>query len=187
MYTFLTELLGYLINKNFELNPVFFDMYADNNVVFYNVYNFIFFIYFLYVYWSFEKTNSYKKHIIFLTIGFLAISILNVFLQKFLIKSQIYSYTFGGLALIYCIFIFFKENNRILRQKIAKQSLLFWISVGLLIFYITYIPIKIYYSISSFENMELYYNIKRIHLSAVGIMYCFIIYGFIQMKGKLKA
>ncbi len=186
MYTFLNELLGYLINIDFNFNPLFTDLYAANNVVFYNVFNFIFFTYFFYVYWCFIKSTTFKKNILILSIGFILVSLFNTFLQDFLLQQQIYSYTFGGLIIIYSTIFYLKENNRILRSKIVKQSLLFWISIGLLIFYIGYIPIKNYYSYTSFEHMQLYYNIKRVHLSLVGIMYSFIIYGFIQMKGKLK-
>tara|TARA_R110002051_G_scaffold170841_1_gene241427 strand:- start:15291 stop:15989 length:699 start_codon:yes stop_codon:yes gene_type:complete len=186
MYTFLNEALGYLISKGFEFNPLFSELYSDNNVVFYNSYSFIYFIYFLYVFHSFISSKTHKKQILILGFGFIVISILNSFLQDFLLKPQIYAYIYGGLALSYSIVLYLKENKGILRRKIIKLSLLFWISVGLLIFHIGYTPIKIYYTFSSFSDLDLYYSLRRVHLTLVGVMYCFIIYGFLQLKGKFK-
>jgi hypothetical protein len=186
IYTFINELLGYLIKIDFGFNPIFSEKFLENNVVFYNVYNFIFFLFFLYVFRSFIISELHKKIVLILAFGFILVSIANLFSQNFLLTSQVYAYSFGGLSLIYSIIIYLRENSGILRRKIAKLSLLFWIGIGLLIFHLGYIPIKIYYSFSNFADIELYYNIRRIHLSLVGLMYCFIIYGFIQMKGKFK-
>lgn len=186
MYTFLTELLGTIIKSNTDLNPLISGFYSNYTLVFYNTYNFIFFLYFFYIFWSFISSEKYRKNIVILSISFIIISLINPFFQNYILKSQFYAYSYGGLVLIYCIILYLKENNKILRSKFAKQSLLFWISIGLLIFYAGYIPIKTYYSFSSFENKELFYNLRRIHLSLICIMYSCFIYGFIQMKGKLK-
>jgi hypothetical protein len=186
MYTFINETFGYLIKINTEFNPIFTDWLSNNTMIFYNIFNLTNFLYFIYIFQHFSQNRTYKKIISILGLFFFIISFINIFIESFLYKIQTYSYIAGGLIIIYCSIIYLKQNRGVIRKKIAKQSLLYWISIGLLIFYIGYLPIKTYYALSSFENTDLYYHIRRMHITLVGIMYSFISYGFIQMKGKLK-
>lgn len=187
MYTFLNELLGYFINNDPTfLNPFLKDFFSNTNIMFYNIYNIIFVLYFVYIFWHYSNSKLYKKTILYFGFSFIIIIIINIFLQNFFTKQQILSFVCGSIILIICILLYLKENNKILRNKLIKHSLLFWISIGLLIFFTFYTPIKIYYCVTNFENMPLYRIIRRVHLSLICIMYGCFIYGFIQMKGKLR-
>ncbi len=187
MYTFLNELFAYLIhNESNFFNPFSKNVYEDNNLILYNFYNIIFFSYFYYIYWHFTKTQQYKNYIKYAGYSFFIAVAINLAYQKFFTEQQIITYIYGSILLIGCILLFLKEHKSILRKKTIKYSLLFWLSIGLLIFHLFYIPIKLYYNFSDFKDKILFYNIKRVHLSLICIMYSFIIYGFIQTKGKLK-
>ncbi len=189
MYTFLNETLGYFIRLNENFNPLLTnitDILDNNNILIYNIYNFIFTFYFIYIYWHFAKKSPHKKLLAIFAFIYILTSILNFSIQNFLLQNQIISYFTGALIIIYSSIMNLKENKGVLRKKIAKQSLLYWISIGLLIFFTGYLPIKTYYALSAFEDTTVYLSIRRVHHILVGTMYCFIIFGFIQMKGKLK-
>jgi hypothetical protein len=187
MYTFLNELFAYLIHNGSNFfNPFLKDIYEDNNLILYNFYNIIFFTYFFYIYWHFTKTQQYKNYIKYAGYSFLIVAVINIIYQNFFTEQQIITFTYGSTILISGITLYLKEHKSILRKKIIKYSLLFWLSIGLLIFHFFYIPIKVYYNFTDFKDINLFYNIKRVHLFLICIMYSFFIYGFIQTKGKLK-
>ncbi|AIZ40157.1 hypothetical protein M666_00325 [Cellulophaga baltica 18] len=184
MYTLLNESLGTFIKYNPDFNPIISGFYSDHSQALYNAYNFIFFGYFFFVYWSFIKSK--RRKIKFISFIYVLICIINIFFQNPVLDSLILMYITGSIILIYIISIYFRLDNKILRTKFSKHSLVFWLSIGLLIFYSGFIPIIIYYSNTSFQNIEIYHNVRRLHIILVDIMYIFFIYGFIQMKGKLK-
>jgi hypothetical protein len=66
---------------------------------------------------------------------------------------------------------------------VIKNDLLFWVSVGLFLFYIGYIPIKIirtwFYKPDSFFEILLV-----IQSSLIIIMYLFFLTGFLWMKKR---
>ncbi len=187
VYTFLNELLGHLIYYNaIFFNPFIVDIYKENNTTIYNIYNIIFFSYLFYIFRHFIKNTKHKNLIKKLTYSFFLVAFINIFIKNFLLEQQLYTYIYGIIILVYCITLFLKEQKTNIKKKFIKHNFLFWLSIALLIFYIGYIPIKIYYNISNFTNVELFYTMKTIHLILICIMYSIIIYGFIQMKGKLK-
>ena len=82
--------------------------------------------------------------------------------------------------------LFFKENNWNIGSLNPNQNILLWIGLGILIFTLGYLPIKLSKHFYHDFSMDTYIWLRRIHLSLVLIMYsCFII-GFIKMKKRIK-
>lgn len=184
MYTFLTELLGYF-TKNYEVFHIsIFTSIVNHNVIIYNIYNLVFFTYFYYVYWSYIESKRYKNFILYGGLFFLIISFINLFLQNFKLESQMYSYMAGALILLMCIILFFREQYHTSKKLDYRFTGIKWISIGLLIFYMGYVPIKasrFYYYLNQLNE---YVHLRRIHLMLIILMYiCFII-GFLRMKRK---
>ena len=102
MYTFLTELLGYL-TKNYEVFHIsIFSTFVKHNVFIYNIYNLVFFNYFFYVYWSYIENKKYKIYILIAAMFYMLASLINPFLQNFKLEAQVYSYLAGAFALVIC-------------------------------------------------------------------------------------
>lgn len=187
MYTFLNEILGLIIDKNDQFSFVFNDFYSNYNIVIYNIYSIIFYLYFLYVFRSYISKTGYRKYILIGGIVFLAISIINPLLQNFVLEAQVFTYVTGGTLLICCSLLYFKELKVKFSKWFLKRDLLSWISLGMLLFYLGYLPIKIlrYYRASSALLLEPEAPyIRRIHLLLILLMYgCFIV-GFLKMRRR---
>ena len=184
MYTFLTELLGYF-TKHYEVFHIsIFSSFIRHNVIIYNIYNLVFFSYFFYVYWSYIDHKKYKKYIIFAAIFYLLVSLINPFFQSFKLESQVYSYLAGAFAILICIILFFMEHRNSSKKLDYRFTGIKWISIGLLIFYLGYAPIKASRFYNYTYQLNEYVHIRKIHLSLIVLMYiCFII-GFLRMKRK---
>ncbi|SDE59826.1 hypothetical protein SAMN04487992_102152 [Cellulophaga baltica] len=183
MYIFLTELLGLIINLDSSKNPFYNDLYSRYNFVIFIAYDLMFFGYFFYLLWHFCYLQQNKKIILIGTIIYALAFLINAMSTNIITDPQIYSYNIGSLILILAAFIFLKEN---IQTKFFKKNALFWISIGLLIFHIGFIPINILYSFSTMETKTMNYILPKFHLVLVFLMYGSFIYGFIQMKAKLR-
>ena len=184
IYTFLNELLGRLIRSYDEFSLISNEVYSDYNWLIFNVYTIIFYLYFYYVFWCHIENKRSRKIIYWGAILFLVTSIINAFIQSFNMIPQVYGYVFGGLVLIYCLVSYFKKFFSIPKDFGAKEDILFWLSVGLLIFYVGYLPIKVIRYVNTMGGLASPLIIKRIHLSLIIICYsCFII-GFVRMKKR---
>ncbi|ADV47832.1 hypothetical protein Celal_0493 [Cellulophaga algicola DSM 14237] len=183
MYIFLTELLGLIINLDSSKNPFFNDLYSKYNFIIFIVYDLMFFGYFFYLFWHFCCLQQNKKIILIGSTTYALTFLINAMFTNIIIEPQLYSYNIGSLIIILAAFIFLKEK---IQTRFFKKNALFWISIGLLIFHIGFIPINILYSFSTMETKTMNYILPKFHLALVFLMYGSFIYGFIQMKGKLK-
>lgn len=179
-YTFFTELLGSIIahNNNFQL--VFgYDQTNHRNVI-YNIYHLCFFLFFFYVYWKSITNENHKKIIKYGSFTFILIYVLNSFIQNPILDSLVYVYIFGLVLLIFCTIVYFKKVFKEYNIDLLKYSLLFWVSSGLLLFHITYLPLKILKEFS----YDLYAPFKQFHLIMIVVMYLLFSIGFIMSKRK---
>lgn len=183
MYTFLTEILGYIIKSNDEYDFVLSDLLEYNNWMVYNIYDVIFFLYFLYVYWLSIDSKGPRNFIRIAGLLVIIASVINLYISDFRIQFQMITYFTGAFMLITSIILYF----RYLRSKegnwFIPSNLLSWLSIGILIFLSGYLPIIIlgHFNIVSGEDYQI---IRRIHLLLILIMYgCFIV-GFIRLRRK---
>jgi hypothetical protein len=142
-YTLITELLGFFIRKFDEYDLFFNELYVRYNVSIYNGYNIIFYLYFYYVFESYLQDGPWKR-IRLAGVGlFLLTAAINPFIQNFFISPQFYAYVVGALMLILYVTTYLKQQGSPGVQLFKKNDLLAWLGLGLLIFYIGYLPIKV--------------------------------------------
>ncbi|PVW13072.1 hypothetical protein [Marixanthomonas spongiae] len=177
---FVWILIYNLIN---EISAKYVYYWLDRNVIMYNVYNTVFFSYFFYVFWNFVKGKTYKKWIVYSVILFLIATVINVFTVNAYYDSLMISYITGACLIIFCIILYYIEILSDTRVLHIREDLLFWISIGLLLFYVGYIPIKLSREFFA-GNDDLFitlYNVQRI---LIIIMYSCFTMGFIWTKKK---
>src|SRR5690606_6764686 len=131
MYTFLTETLGYITKNYEEYRIAIYPDFINHNVIIYNTYNLIFFSYFFYVYRNSINNKKYRQYILYSSILFYVVALINPFFQSFKLESQLFTYVTGGLLIIYCTVLFFLENRKERKSNAYKYAPLKWISIGL--------------------------------------------------------
>ena len=180
-YTFLSELLGGIIRDTENMNLFLNDFYANNNSVIANIYYIISFLFFLVIYYLYLKHPMHRRIILFLIVVFVLTAIANAIYESFLTISQVYTYVVGGISMIISTALYFKENKSERQQSFNPRDLLSWISLGMLLFYLVYTPIKIMkqYWLMLGEQAPVWS--RRLHLSVLIFMYLCFITGFIKM------
>lgn len=181
-YITLTEFLGWASIK-YEIKALLF--YDENELIYnlwlYNLLEIITFSFLFYIYYKSLSANIHKFWVSIFFISFLIVTIINwFFIQSFILEWSELPNIFGSLFLIVIILFYFIELLKSEQILIFHKSLLFWISVGLLIFYACTIPFSI--------KMNGYALIPGIHklfliiyVSAI-IMYLTFTFGFIWSK-----
>ncbi|NAS11101.1 hypothetical protein [Poritiphilus flavus] len=184
MYTFLNEILGWIIRHDDKYSFVFNDFYADYNMVIYNIYNIVFFAYFIYVFRAYLPDGSIKKLLLILGAIFLIVSLINPMFQDFMIEAQIGIYVIGALVLITAIIFYFVDLQKRSGRWFHRKDLMSWIGLGMLIFYTGYLPIKIYRHFSAIHMVREPLYIRKIQLTLILLMYVCIIAGFLMMRRR---
>lgn len=184
IYTLLNEFLGYLINYYQEFSIIPNTLYEDYNWLIYNLYIVIFYLYFYYIFRSYVESSREKTNIFYGGVFFLFVCTINAFLEDFSKVPQVYSYVSGGLVLIYCITLYFKKFFSIPGVFKSKEDILFWLSSGLMLFYVCYLPIKVIRYIHTTQGTTPEPIVKRTHLLLILISYTFFIIGFLRMKKR---
>jgi len=173
-----------LIYSSFnELGAWLYAQYFDYNALLYNIYNTIFFLYFFYVYSQYVARKNHRNWIYIASFLFVLVCIANAIFKNFVQWPQVTAYIVGASFLIFCIILYFIEILTTSKILNVKQHLLFWVSVGLLLFYVGYIPIKItrlYFA----NKMDLLLTIKTVHILLIIIMNACFILGFIWTTKK---
>lgn len=141
----------------------------------YNIYIFVSTVFYLLIYIRYLKRNLTGKILLILFILFSLINVL--FIQKTIWISQTYPLLLGSLFISISVILFFIQllNSDIILK--INKLLIFWISIGLLLFYIGIIPIFV---MADFFN---YFGLfDYIILTLNVIMYGCFIFGFIVSK-----
>ena len=180
-YTFLSELLGMIIKYSENMNLFLNEFYANNNFVIYNIYYIISFLFFLGIYYLYLKRRVHKRIIVVLIAVFVVTAIINAIYESFLTISQVYTYVAGAIGMIVGTALYFIENKIDRKNWFISRDLLSWISLGLLVFFLVYTPIKIlkqyWLMIGEYHNPWS----RRLHLAVLVFMYVSISIGFIKM------
>lgn len=175
-YTFLSEVLGFIIFNFESFQIVYSEKYPYANNFIFNIFEMVFFLYFYYVYYKCVNKIPYQKLIKYGAMGYFIASFINPFYQDIFIFPQVYASSVGSMVLILAIVLFLLENRKV---PAKVNNLLFWVSAGLLIFNL-FFPIIM---LTGLYNYELYQdlNLRHFHYIMIVVMYtCFII-GFIKM------
>jgi len=181
-YTFFNELLGYFI-RYYPNYSFFSDLpkQADNDII-YNIYDLVYFGFFYFVYWQLNSNLKYKKWIkIAAVIAFLSYFV-SVFFQNPFAISLYYATSLSSWILVFCIVLYFLDKYSNGEKLILVSNLIFWISLGQLIFY-TFFPI-IFITGFLYFDLWLEYNLITILRIFIVIMYTIFIIGFIKSSRK---
>ena len=177
-YTFFNELLGWAIKHYNDYQIVFIQKFSYYNILIYHIYYYIFFIYFLSVYISVFKNEQLKKWGRIGILLFIITSIANAIYLNPLLKPQIFSFVCGSILLISSTVIHLIQLIRESDSRKPKFNLLFWTSLGLLIYHVFYLPLKIlrHYDIYT------YLKFQNLHIALIFLMYILFCIGFILGK-----
>lgn len=180
-YTLLSEILGYLVHEFDHFQIVGSEQYHYANNLIFNIYDIVFFLYFYYIFWKVIQKASYKSSVKIGAIIYLVSIVINTFLENALIFPQVYASTIGSVILVMCIVLYFKE---IKSQELEINSLLVWVSVGLLIFNLLFPPIMImgHFEYEAYKKLHL----RQLHYLLIVAMYSSICIGLITL-GRTKS
>jgi len=180
-YIVLTEFLSFYARKTGTLT-----FYTDENgnhytVWFYNLLRFITFNTLFFIYYNYLSSKKSKIKIKIFAISYIIIYFINwKFLQNFTRENSEIPRAIGSIFLIIAILFYFIELLRSEKILVFHRILLFWISVGLLLYYSGTIPFALkwngYALIPGIHKLFLIQYILAI------IMYLTFTFGFIWSK-----
>lgn len=109
-----------------------------------NIYTIIQFIFYFFWYRYLIRTIKYKNWILYIALFFITFATINtIFFQDFIYERQTYTYITGVLFVIITICTYFLEvfkDDFILH---FQRSVYFWFSLGILLFFIPFLPFMI--------------------------------------------
>jgi hypothetical protein len=179
-YTFLTETFGIIIRDVDEIQIIYKQEYYNYNTVIFNIFDIVFFLYFFYVYYHLIDISFSKKVIKHGAIVFLATCIYNLYIQDFYVSPQNYAIIIGSIILLFAVATYLYKMYSEQHRLPLHTNLLFWISMGVLIFYTCY-PISMYI-LTYHYDFYIETNLSAFHYAAIGVFYSCIITGFMMMK-----
>ncbi len=184
-YTFCTELLGMAVLNFEEFSFISKKGFSNYTVVIYNLYDLLFFMYFFYVFYSVTTKPKLKRILKYGAGLYFIIMVINTLFKNPMLYDMWFAYTFGALLLIFacCTYLIGLKG---FSKTIIFSDMLFWVSLGCLLFHIGYTPIMILQNSESLWMEENYGALRTLHLSLIVVMYtCFII-GFLTMRSMPK-
>ena len=180
-YMLLTETFGLLIKYSPDFSLFMTDFHQNNNWFLYNVYGLLEFLVFFWIYSRYVTAFRIRY---FVNIGLLAVlvvSLWNAWAYDFMTLSQVYSYWVSGtVTTVLCILYLLQEWTTTSRKYLIYNPLI-WISIGLLIFTLIYIPIDYHRFLVVRDGIAYKAWTRPIHLSGIYIFYGCIFMGLLIM------
>jgi hypothetical protein len=179
----------------FLLFVVFYEMVAfvlfykkNSNIWLYNIGVNVEILFYISVFYSYLERKIHKKIALYGGVFYELFFLIHYSLSSnYLIDYQSYPFLLGALLLVVLIMLFiiqFIQSDKIL---FLQKYLIFWISIGLLFYYVVPIPLDI---TRQFMNSELTKGagqyLRNIQYVSNVIMYLTFIYGFIWSSMKYK-
>lgn len=159
------------------------DVYELPNAIIYNIYYIFYFSLLIYIFMKVIDVEKFKNYIK-IGIGVYWLFYLGDWLfTNFMEIGFMISYFVGAGVLVFAIILYYISILQSSLVLVVKNDLLFWVSVGLFLFFIGYVPIKIirtmFYEASNFFEL-----LMVIQLSLIVVMYLFFLTGFLWMKKR---
>lgn len=182
-YTLVNELLGVMVKTYPDFS--FFDdiKYSEHNDIIYNLYSIIFFGFFFIVYMRIVRNTKYKKWIKYIALFVLATYILSCFFQNPINTNLFYAHAIGSWGLLAGITLYFLDKKTTNTFFYQPLNLVFWISMGLIIFYSVF-PFLFLIGYLNYELWE-HYHFRTVLRVLIVLMYSSFIIGLI--KGRRSA
>ncbi len=183
-YITLTEYLGWYTSEQ-KIFGFFDEKGMHYNLWMYNVMSFIFYPVVLMIYRRSIKKASYRKWLTSFIVFYLLFAIINwSFIQDFRFEWSELPDVMGLLFLIVAVCFYFIELLRSETIMIYHKKLLFWISVGLLIFHTGTIPFTL--DVTRYALMKGIHNLFLIIWILAIVMYLTFTVGFIWSHKEEK-
>lgn len=155
----------------------------NNNLILFNFYDLIFYPFYFFTLFNYLDNEKYKKIIIAFFIIFCITAIINVYLQDFLSEFQLLTNSAGAILLIVSLILYFVETLNSNKVLTLQNNLMFWVSIGLLIFHVGATPILLIRSLILPNYVgETMLNLYIVQLILIYIMNLLFITGFICAK-----
>lgn len=183
IYTFFTELLGYFIKYNDEFQFFSDARYSWHNVIIFNIYQLVFFLFFFEVYRKLFDDPKMKKWIRYLSITCFVAYFINALASNPLHNQMTYAHIIGSLMLVFVLLKYISVKLKEDHPSPLRFNLMFWISTGMLIFYMVFPLISIGYKMNLGLYVQVYY--RPALLTSIFLMYGLIIVG--MLVGKRRA
>lgn len=135
MYTFLTELLGYLVKYTDEFQFFSEKKYDWHNVIIFNIYSVIAFSFFFYIYWKVLQIKKHKRWVVYGGLISLLAYLISLFFQDPLHMNLYYADLTASMVLLFNIGLYVKEKWNEEGTYPIKRNLMFWTSLGLAVFH----------------------------------------------------
>lgn len=168
--TVFVEVLAYTIKK-FNL--------VNSNALVYNIYCIIAFLFLFQLYIKAINDQNKKRILRIASISYIIVLIVAGFFENYLVEPQTISYVFAELVLILGIGLYLVEILKSEKALYANKSLLFWISLGLLLFSVGTIPFTIVMSYYIIDGIGIHRAFAINFILIIIQNICFII-GFIR-------
>ena len=166
-YTAINEFIGFLLKK----------LGFTNNIIIYNIFHFI---NFSFLFLLFNKSLNKLKHkkwtkvfLLLYVVGFF----INLFFEDYFIKVQTVPFLMASIFLIISIVFYFSELLNTNEVLVVKKNILFWISVGYLLYLSGNLPIRVIRNYFT-EVVNLEYILEVSSILSIILNICFII-GFV--------
>ena len=143
MMFFLYILLLGLVTESTAYYVGFYSNYRNTFPV-NNLYNLLSFTAYFFLFRSFVQSKIKKRIILGVFISFISFAIFNfTFIYHTILKYHLNSWVYGGFCFIIVIIIYLFDllNTDIIHK--VKNVLLFWVSIGNLLFFIGFLPVYV--------------------------------------------
>ena len=141
------------------------------------------FVYLLLLLRSFLNDRRLKKVVVMIVLAYLLILTIDLlYYRETYLRLYLRSYITGVCFLVIaCCFYFFEMMNS---ERILSfyQNPEFWLTTGVLIFYLGTLPFHIYLNTGSSKNVEILVRIKGIFYLLMCTMYIFFTIAMIRLK-----
>ncbi len=181
-YITITEFFNWYIDENNITSLLYIDDKGkEYNYWLINILDTVSFLVYYYIYFKWITDKKFKSWIKRFAILYVLLSIVNWrFVQNFFTELQSYLFIVGAIFLIISILFYFIELLKSEKIVVFHKNLLFWVSIGLLIYYAGNIPFAAEYNgyalISGIHDLFLIVYILAI------LMYLIFTFGFIWSK-----
>ena len=183
-YIVITELTG-LYTAKYNVLGFFDEQGAHYNLWMYNLMYSVFFPTVLTIYLRSIKQLLYRKWIKLFILFYIIISVINwSFIQSFKYEYSELPFVVGSIFLTISIIFYFIELLKSDEIIIYHKKLLFWISIGLLIYHVGTIPFNV--KTTSYALFGGIHNLFLIMWTLALIMYLIFTFGFIWSDKEEK-
>lgn len=172
-YVGINDVLGVILKNYFNVESV---------TIMYNIYYLVVFNYLMFLFRNYVSNLNHKRCILIFIILYTLSSIINSFFENYLEEAATMPYIIGASFVIVSIIFYYIDILNSEKVLYVNKNLLFWISIGVLIYYCGNIPFRIVRNyVGGLAGASIQYLVLLILTFVMNT--CFII-GFIWSNNK---